>query len=109
MLKRWLLNVVILMLVAYLLQGLMYSGPVALFAAAAILGLVNASIRPFLIAITFPITIITLGLFIFIISALMLQLTAWLVPGFAIANFGTALVAALLFAIFNMVFSSAVR
>ncbi len=109
MLKRWFMNVVILMLVAFVLSGVEYDSAVSLFIAGAILGLVNALIRPLLLVITLPINILTLGVFTFVISALMLQLTAVLVPGFAVASFFAAFVAALLFTLLNLVLSAALR
>lgn len=109
MLKRWFMNVVILMLVAFLLAGVTYENTLSLFIAGAILGLVNALIRPFLLVITLPINILTLGVFTFVVSALMLQLTAWLVPGFAVAGFLTAFIAALLFTLLNLVLTAALR
>lgn len=109
MLKRWFMNVVILMLVAFVLGGVTYENAVSLFIAGAILGLVNALIRPLLLVVTLPINILTLGVFTFVISALMLQLTALLVPGFAVSGFFAAFIAALLFTFLNLVLSAALR
>ncbi|MFO8061013.1 MAG: phage holin family protein, partial [Bacillota bacterium] len=106
MLRRWFLNVVIIMIVAYLLSGVEYSGVIPLVAAGAILGLANASIRPLLLLITLPLNIITLGIFTFVISGFLLWLTAFLVPGFSVAGFGVAIVAAFLFTLANLVLTS---
>lgn len=106
MLRRWFLNVVIIMIAAHFLAGVNYTGIISLAAAGGILGLANVSIRPLLLIITLPLNIITLGVFTFVVSAFMLWLTAFLVPGFSIAGFGAAFLAALLFALTNMVLSS---
>lgn len=93
---RWLLNSLALLAVAYLVPGFMVSGVYAALIAALILGLVNAIIRPVLILFTLPITLLSLGLFTFIINAFMLWLVATIVKGFDIANFSTALLAAII-------------
>ncbi|MEW6047535.1 MAG: phage holin family protein [Bacillota bacterium] len=88
---RWLINGVALLLVAKLVGGIQVGGVFAALVAAAILGLVNAFIRPLLIVLTLPINIVTLGLFTFVVNALMLWLTAGLVPGFNVHGFWAAL------------------
>ena len=93
---RWLLNSLALLVVAYLLPGFAISGIYAALVAALILGLVNAIIRPVLILLTLPITLLSLGLFTFIINAAMLWLVATIVKGFNIESFGTALLAAII-------------
>ncbi len=64
--------------------------------AGVVLGLVNATVRPILVILTFPLTILTLGLFLLVVNAGMLGLTAWVLRGFHIAGFGAALWASLL-------------
>ena len=71
-----------------------------------VLGFVNAVIRPVLIVLTFPFTLVTLGLFIFIVNAICLALTAWLVPGFSISGFGSALGGALVVSLVSWVVSA---
>jgi putative membrane protein len=61
-----------------------------LIIAALVLGVVNAVVRPVLIVLTLPVTIVTLGLFLLVVNALMIALVAWLVPGFHVAGFGAA-------------------
>jgi len=109
MLRRWLLNVAILLIIAYLLDGVTYTSAGSLLLAGAILGLVNASIRPLIVVVTLPLTVVTLGIFTFVISALMLLLTALVVPGFAVDGFMVALVSALLFTLFNVLFNAILR
>src|SRR5690606_39983683 len=81
------------------LKGVEVDSVLAGIVAAALLGLVNISVRPVLIILTLPVNLLTLGLFTLVINALMLMLVAWLVPGFHIAGFGAGLAAALLLAV----------
>ena len=95
-LARLLLNGVAIVLAAYVLPGLHLDGPVPALLAGVILGFVNAIVRPVLFLLTLPLTLITLGLFIFILNAICFALTAALVPGFSVDGFGSALLGALL-------------
>ena len=95
-LARLLLNGVAIVLAAYVLPGLHVDGPVPALLAGIILGFVNAIVRPVLFLLTLPLTLITLGLFIFILNAVCFALTAALVPGFSVDGFGWALLGALL-------------
>jgi putative membrane protein len=70
--------------------------PTTLLLAAALLGIVNAFVRPIAIVLTFPITIVTLGLFLLVVNAAMVALVAWMLPGFHVAGFVAALLTALL-------------
>ena len=72
----------------------MLRGPCCLIAAL-LLGVVNAIVRPIAVVLTFPITIVTLGLFLLVVNAAMMGLVAWMLPGFHIAGFWTALLGAL--------------
>ena len=67
-----------------------------------ILGIVNAVIRPILVFLTFPLTILTFGLFLFVVNALMLQLTSALVPGMKVDGFGPALWGSLVLSLLNV-------
>ena len=71
--------------------------------AALILGLLNAIVRPILFLLTLPLTIVTLGLFLIVLNAVMLELTAWLVPGFHIDSFGWAIVGAIVLTLVSLV------
>ena len=105
LLIRWLLNGVALMLVAYLYSGVTVTGFVPALIAALVLGLVNAVIRPILVILTLPVTLLTLGLFIFVINALMFWLVAELVPGFRVTGFMAALIGSLMFSVITIVTS----
>jgi putative membrane protein len=78
----------------------------AAFVAAIVAGLVNALVRPILILLTLPITILTLGLFLLVLDVLLFWLIALLVPGFSIGTFWAAVIGALLYWLFNMVINT---
>lgn len=80
-----------LALAAHFISGFHVDGWVTLLLAALIFGVVNAVVKPILVLLTFPITLVTLGLFLIVINAAMLGLTAWLLPGFTIDGFVPAL------------------
>jgi putative membrane protein len=78
------------------IDGVLIDTPTTLLLAAALLGIVNAIVRPIAIVLTFPITLVTLGLFLLVVNAGMVALVAWMLPGFHLAGFGSALLTALL-------------
>ena len=82
--SSWLVTSFALIVGDKVLDGVILSGLLPALAAAAVLGMVNQFIRPALFVLTLPITFLTLGLFTFVINALMLSLAAWAVPGFSI-------------------------
>jgi putative membrane protein len=92
-----------LLLAARQLDGMHFGGPLSLIFAALVLGLVNATVRPVMLLLTLPITVITLGLFLLILNGAMLGLAALLVPGFVIDGFWTALFGAIIVSLTGMV------
>ena len=80
-----------LALAAWTLPGVAIAGPGTLVLAALLLGLVNAFVRPLVIVLTLPITILTLGFFLLIVNAAMFGLVAWLLPGFSVSGVFSAL------------------
>jgi putative membrane protein len=94
-LVRLVVNGVAVMLAAYLIPGLHVTSTASGFIAGIVLGLVNAIVRPLLIVLTLPFTLLTLGLFIFVVNAICLALVAWMVPGFGISGFWAAFLGAL--------------
>lgn len=106
---RIVLNGLALMLVAYLYSGVTIDSPLAAIVAAVVLGIVNAIIRPVLLLLTLPVTLLTLGLFIFIINALMFWLTAELVPGFRVTGFVQALIGSVMYSVITIVTSWIVK
>ncbi|HTY18256.1 MAG TPA: phage holin family protein [Myxococcota bacterium] len=92
----------LLLVVAHVVTGIEVRDWGAALLAALVLGVVNAVVRPILVMLTLPLTIVTLGLFLFVVNALMLQLAAYFVPGFKVAGFGAALLGSLLLTILNV-------
>lgn len=93
---RWVVNALALLGVAYLVPGVQVASLWTALIAALVLGLVNALIRPILLILTLPVNVITLGLFTFVVNALMIWLASTVVKGFDVAGFAPALLAALL-------------
>ena len=93
---RMLVTAAGLALASALVGGIVLDGTVTLIAAALLLGIVNAVVRPLAVLLTLPLTLLTLGLFLLVINAAMLGLVAWLLPGFHVAGFGAALAGSLL-------------
>jgi putative membrane protein len=101
---RWLLNTLALLIVALVCRPhFLYRDFLTLAIAALVLGLLNAIVRPILFILTLPLTIVTLGLFLIVLNAMMLEITAAVVPGFVIDGFGWAMVGAILLAIVSLV------
>ena len=85
-----------LWIAAALVSGMEFRDTPTLLLAAVLLGLVNALIRPVFVLLTLPFTIVSLGLFLFVVNAAMLGLVAWLLDGFHLAGFGSALLGSIL-------------
>ncbi|MGM0445870.1 MAG: phage holin family protein [Bacillota bacterium] len=99
MLAKLIITMAALFITAYILPGMSIQGLFAGFVAALILGVVNVIIKPIFIILTLPLTLLTMGLFIFIINGLMLWLAAAIVPGFFIAGFWTAVFGSIILSI----------
>ena len=102
-LVRVLLNGIAIIVAAYFVPGLSLAGPGTALIAGFILGVVNVLVRPILLVLTFPLTLVTLGLFIFVVNALCFGLTAAVVPGFAVAGFWSMLFGALIVSIVSWI------
>ena len=102
----WIINAVALMALPYLLQSVQVANVGTALIAALVLGLVNTLIRPVLVLLTLPVTVLTLGLFIFIINGVMFWAVAQLIDGFRVASFGAAIIAALVYSIVSWALSS---
>lgn len=96
LLLRWILNALALLLVAYVVPGFGVETIYTALIAALVLGLVNALVRPLLFILTLPVTILTLGLFSFVLNALMIWLVSTIVKGFTVEGFVPALLAAVM-------------
>jgi putative membrane protein len=105
LLARWLLNALALLAVAYLYEGVQVTGLGAALIAALVLGLVNAVVRPILVLLTLPVTLLTLGLFLFVINALLFWGVAEIVGGFQVTGFGAALLGSILYSIITLLTS----
>ena len=103
LLLHWLISAVALWIVAHFVPGIFVSGPKAALIAALVIGLINATLGLLLKVITFPLTILTLGLFWFVINALMLELAAHFVDGFEVRGFIPALIGAVLMSLVSSV------
>ncbi len=100
---RLLVTSIAFLIVARILPGFTVTSPAALFGSALVLGLINAFLRPLMIFLTLPLTLLTLGLFIFIINGATLYLTSYLVPGFHIESIWTAILASILISLVSSI------
>jgi len=103
LLLTWVLNAFALFFVMKLVPGIQIDRFSDLLIATVVLGLLNAFLRPLVILLTLPVTILTLGLFTLVINGVMFYLAANLVSGFHVTGFGAAFLAALLFSLFSFV------
>jgi putative membrane protein len=95
-LLRWLVLTAAVLTASWLLDGIRVTGIFPALLAAALLGILNAILRPLLILLTLPLNILTLGLFTFVINALMLMIVSSVIPGFDVRGFWTAVLGALI-------------
>ena len=103
---RWLILTVAIMITSYILDGIHVTGFVSALLAAAILGILNAVFRPILIILTLPINILTLGLFTFVINAVLLMMVSGVIKGFTVQGFWSAVFGSLLISLVSWVLSS---
>lgn len=102
-------NAIAILLIAYLFPSVMTTdGPMAALAAAFVLGLVNAIVRPVFVLLTLPVTIVTLGLFLLVINGLLLWLVSAIVPGLHVSGFAGAVAGSILVSIISWVLSRVV-
>lgn len=108
LLLRWFLAALALLAVAWLYPGVRVDGIAAAAIAALALGLANAVVRPLLVILTLPVTILTLGLFLFVINALLFWAVASVVPGFTVTGFGAALLGSILYSVASLAINALV-
>ncbi len=101
--QLWGINALLLFLVSLFIKGMVLKGLWAILGAGLVFALVGILVRPLLYLISLPVNILTLGLFTFVLNALMISLTAKLVPGFTLSGFGAAFWGAILMSIFGAV------
>jgi len=106
---RWLLLAAALLLVAHVYSGVQVTSFGAAMIAALVLGLLNALLRPLLVLLTLPVTLLTLGLFLFVINAVMFYLAASLLDGLSVTGFAAALIGSLIYSLCGMVIDVAME
>ncbi len=106
---RWLLLAAALLLVAYLYPGVAVTSFGSAMIAALVIGVFNTLLRPLLVLLTLPVTVLTLGLFLFVINALMFWAAANMLDGFAVSGFVAALIGSLLYSACGIVIDAAVE
>ena len=104
----WLLSALALLAVAYLVPGIHVSSFMSALIAAAVIGLANILIKPILLILTLPVTIITLGLFIFVINGLLFWLSGYLLQGFDVKTFTAGIIGAIVYSIISWILSAIV-
>jgi putative membrane protein len=108
MLVQWVLSAVALLVVAYVVPGIHVSGIMAALFAAVVIGLVNATLGVVLKVVTFPLTVVTLGIFWLVVNAVLLLVAAALSPGFSVDGFWAAFWGAIVLSLVSAVFGSLV-
>jgi len=108
-LAKWLLSATALLAVAYLYSGVQVESFGSALIAAFVIGLFNAVLRPVLVILTLPVTIVTVGLFLFVINALMFWAAASVLSGFHVSGFGAALLGSLIYSVLGVVIDSALQ
>jgi putative membrane protein len=106
---RWLILTVAILSAAYLLDGMEVRGFTSAFFAAAVLGILNAVLRPVLIILTLPLNILSLGLFTFVINAFLLKMASGVIPGFEVHGFWPALFGSLIISLVSWLLSSLIN
>jgi putative membrane protein len=100
---RWIINAVALILASHVIKGIEVDHLLAAFVAAAVLGIMNAVVRPILILLTLPITLLTLGLFILIVNGFMLYVAGAVVKGFHVTGFWSSVFGALFLSVISWI------
>lgn len=103
---RWLILTVSILVTSYMVDGIHANGFLSAVFASGLLGILNAFFRPILFLITLPINLLTLGLFTFVINAVLLMMVSGVIPGFYVAGFGSALFGSLLISIVSWLITS---
>jgi len=105
---RWIVTTLTILMIPNLISGVKVAGIGSALAAAAIIGVLNAVVRPVLILLTLPLTIVTLGVFILIINALLFQLAGWMVSGIEIDSFWSAFLGSLIVSLVSWIMNSSI-
>ena len=102
----WGVNTLSLWVADDLFDGIDFQSVQSLFIAGLVLGIVNTFVKPLLLILTLPLSIVTLGIFVLVINALLLLLVAWLVPGFVVSGFWAGFFVALFVSVFSFILNS---
>lgn len=102
-LQRWAINTLAVLVADYLVSGISSDSTVRLIIAALVLGILNAILRPILFLLSLPLLVVTLGLFMLIINALLLYTVGFLVPGFHVSGFGSAFLGSLVISFISII------
>ncbi|MDF1580230.1 MAG: phage holin family protein [Desulfuromonadales bacterium] len=109
LLIRWIIQTLAIMAAAWLLGGIEIRGPVAAIFAAAVLGVLNALLRPLLLLFTLPLNILTLGLFTFVINAVLLLMTSGVSRGFVVHGFWSAVAGSLVISLVSWLLNAMIN
>lgn len=109
LLAKWLLSAAALLAVAYLYSGVQIQSYSSALIAALVIGLLNSVLRPILVILTLPVTVVTVGLFLFVINALMFWAAAGLLDGFNVTGFAAALIGSLIYSVLAIVIDSTLQ
>jgi putative membrane protein len=104
---KWLLSALALLAVTYIYTGVQVSSFTSALIAAAVIGLLNMVVRPVLVVLTLPVTIVTLGLFLFVINALLFWAASGLLHGFHVHGFVAALIGSLIYSLLGLIIEAA--
>lgn len=103
---KWLLSAAALLALAYIYSGVVVTSFGSALIAAFVIGLFNTIVRPILVVLTLPVTVVTLGLFLFVINALMFWSASGVLNGFHVNGFGAALIGSLIYSVFGVLIES---
>lgn len=109
LIAKWLLSAAALLFVAYVYAGVEVRSFGSALIAALVIGLLNSVLRPILVVLTLPVTVVTLGLFLFVINALMFWAAASVLDGFHVQGFVAALIGSLIYSVIGIVIESALE
>ncbi|MBK7003999.1 MAG: phage holin family protein [Burkholderiales bacterium] len=109
LIAKWLLSATALLAVTYLYGGVEIKSFPAALIAALVIGVFNTILRPILVILTLPVTVLTLGLFLFVINALMFWAAAGILDGFHVRGFGAALLGSLIYSALGLIIDSALQ
>lgn len=106
LLALWIVNALALLALPYVVPSIQVAGFGTALLVAVVLGLINALLRPLLVLLTLPVTLLTLGLFIFVINALLFQLAGSLIDGFQVGGFWSALIGSIAYSLISWLLSA---